>query len=441
MVETVPTAVRHRILAMLTGFTFVGYLLRVNISVAQQFMVPELGLSDIQIGQVFSAFMVGYALFQVPAGVWGDQRGPRFVLTAAALAWGLATLLTGLVPGLLVRGVTAAFVSLLVLRFLLGVGEAVTYPVAARAVANWMPIREHAFSNAVVIAGSTIGAAFAPPLVANVMQSFGWRATFYLTSLFPLGIALLWWSHSRDEPGDHKSVSPAELAVIRAGRAGSEAKGSSHSWWRLITDRNMAFLSASYFLDSYVLFLFVFWLFKYLVDVRKFSVVGGGWASSLPYLVAGIALPSFGHLSDRLSVRLGRLRGRRVVAMACLTFSGLLLLIGARAAEAWIAVAAISLSVGFVFSTEGPYWSTAIDLAGPHAGAAGGLMNMAGNLGGVVSTAVVPLLIHYLGWLSALLSGCLFAISGAVFWLLIRSETKPAARPLVEARQAVGEAR
>lgn len=422
---------------MLTGFTFVGYLLRMNISVAQQFMVPELGLSDIQIGQVFSAFMVGYALFQVPGGVWGDRRGPRFVLTVASLAWCLTTLLTGLVPGLLVRGVSAAFVSLLALRFLLGVGEAATYPVAARAVANWMPVREHAFSNAVVIAGSTVGAAFAPPLVANVMQSLGWRATFYLTSLFPLGIALLWWSYSRDEPGNHKSVSPAELAVIRAGRDGGSTEGSPHSWWRLMKDRNLAFLSASYFLDSYVLFLFVFWLFKYLVDVRKFSVVGGGWASSLPYLVAAIALPSLGHLSDRLSVRLGRLQGRRLVAMASLASSGALLLVGARAAEAWIAVAAISLSVGFVFSTEGPYWSTAIDLAGPHAGAAGGAMNMAGNLGGAASTAVVPLLVHYLGWFSALLSGCLFAGAGAALWLLIRSEATPVARP----RPAAGEAR
>jgi ACS family glucarate transporter-like MFS transporter len=425
---------------MLTCFTFVGYLLRVNISVAQQFMVPELGLSDIQVGQVFSSFMVGYALFQVPGGVWGDRRGPRLVLTAAALAWGLTTLLTGLVPGMVVKGVTAAFVSLLVLRFLLGVGEAATYPVAARAVANWMPIREHAFSNAVVIAGSTLGAAFAPPLVANVMQSLGWRATFYLSSLFPLAIALLWWLYARDEPGSHRRVNPAELAVIRAGRGGSGAEGSSCSWWRLAKDRNIALLSASYFLDSYVLFIFVFWLFKYLVDVRKFSIVGGGWASSLPYLIAGLALPSFGHLSDRLSVRLGRLRGRRVVAMACLVLSGLLLLIGARAAEAWIAVAAISLSVGFVFSTEGPYWSTAIDLAGPHAGAAGGLMNMAGNLGGVVSTAVVPLLVHYWGWFSALSSGTIFAISGALLWLLIRSETKTAARPLIETKQSVGEA-
>lgn len=168
-----------------------------NISVAQHFMVPELGLSDMQVGQIFSSFMVGYALFQVPAGVWGDRRGPRFVLTVAVLSWGLLTLLTGLVPGLVVRGASAAFVSLLILRFMLGVGEAAMYPVAGRVVANWMPLAEHAFSNAVVMAGNTVGSALAPPLIAYLMQTFGWRFSFYLTGIFPFGIAVLWWWQAR----------------------------------------------------------------------------------------------------------------------------------------------------------------------------------------------------------------------------------------------------
>src|SRR5258708_9075175 len=146
------SAVRRRMLALLTGFSLVSYLSRMNISVAQQYMVPEMGLSEIQIGQIFSAFMVGYALFQVPAGTLGDRFGPRVGLSAAAVSWGLLTILTGLLPGILFKGATAAFFSLLAIRFLLGVGEAATYRVAARAIANWMPAQEHAFSNAVVIA-------------------------------------------------------------------------------------------------------------------------------------------------------------------------------------------------------------------------------------------------------------------------------------------------
>lgn len=398
-----PALPAARLLPLLSGFAFASYLLRMNISVAQQYMAPELRLSDVQIGQVFSAFMLGYALFQLPAGVWGDRFGPRLVLSAAGLGCSLTTLLTGLVPGILAKGAAASFLSLLFLRFLLGVGEAATYPVAAKAIANWLPVSTHAFSNALVIAGSTLGAAFTPPLIANLMQRNGWRASFYWTALVPLVIVALWW---RRAPKHSSSVETPDAA--------------SEPWWRLLKNRDMVFLCLSYFLDSYVLFIFVFWLFKYLVDVRKFKLISGGWASSLPFALATLAVPAFGYLSDHLSKRFDRLSGRRFVAMGCLIGSGTLLFLGAWAPAAWVAVAAISLSVAFLFSTEGPFWSTAIALAGPNAGASGGLMNMAGNLGGVVSTALMPVLVHWLGWPGALASGSLFALLSAILWLALR---------------------
>ena len=210
---------------MMVGMSLLCYLLRMNISVAQQFMVPELGLSDVQVGQIFSAFMIGYALFQIPAGVWGDHSGPRVVLTAALISWGFLTLLTGFIPGLIVRGAAAAFLSLLVLRFVLGMGEAAMYPVAGRVVANWMPLAEHAFSNAVVMAGNTVGAALAPPLIAFLMQNFGWRFSFYVTGLLPFGIAGLWWWQARDRPDQHPAVNREELAVIAAGRTSEPSAG------------------------------------------------------------------------------------------------------------------------------------------------------------------------------------------------------------------------
>lgn len=425
-----PTGTRRRILAILVSFSLLSYLLRMNISVAQHLMVPELKLSDIQVGEIFSAFMLGYALFQVPGGVWGDKRGPRFVLTAVILSWGLLTVLTGLVPGLLVRGPAGAFISLLVLRFLLGVGEAPMYPVAARVVANWMPVQEHAFSNAVVIAGNTAGSALAPPLIAVLMQSYGWRFSFYLTGLFPFAIAALWWWEARDHPQQHSAVNALELELIASGQAQQKPEpGATANWWSLWRNWNIAFICISYFLTSYVMFVFVFWLYKYFVDVRKFTVIGGGWALSLPFLLATVALPSMGYLSDRLSAVRGTLFGRRAVAIGCLLFCGLLLLVGAEATGPWMAVAAISVSVACLFSTEGPYWSTVIKLGGPHAGAAGGMMNTVGNLGGAVSTAVIPHLVHVFGWFGALASTSLVAILGAAFWLMIRADDAP--RPVL----------
>jgi ACS family glucarate transporter-like MFS transporter len=436
-----PTAVRRRILAILVGMSLLCYLLRMNISVAQQYVAPELGLSDIQVGQIFSAFMIGYALFQIPAGAWGDYSGPRFVLTVVVMSWGFLTLLTGFIPGLVVRGAAAALFSLLVLRFVLGMGEAAMYPVAGRVVANWMPPAEHAFSNAVVMAGNTIGAALAPPLIAYLMQTFGWRFSFYLTGLFPFGIAILWWWQAKDRPEQHPAVNREELALIAAGRTAKSTTAPSASAWSVWKNWNIVFLCVSYFLTGYVMFVFVFWLYKYFVDVRKFTVMGGGWALSLPFAVATVALPTMGYLSDRLAARWGPLGGRRAVAMGCLVFCGLLLVVGVKAPGPWMAVAAISLSVACLFSTEGPYWSTVIRLAGPHAGAAGGLMNMVGNLGGAVSTAAVPFLVHIFGWFGALASASLCAIVAAAFWLLIRSDPKIPVVTLGEIEQTPAEAR
>ncbi|MEO8028217.1 MAG: MFS transporter [Bryobacteraceae bacterium] len=424
------SAVRWRIVALLTGFSLVSYLSRMNISVAQQYMAPEMGLSDIQIGQIFSAFMIGYALFQVPAGVWGDRRGPRLVLAAAAFSWGFLTILTGLLPGIVFKGAAAAFLSLLLIRFLLGVGEAATYPVAALAIGRWMPVREHAFSNAVVIAGATAGSAFTPPIVAALMQNAGWRASFYVTSLFSFVIAALWWWQGKDRPEDHSGVAASELALIREGRSATKSPGvEADSWLTLFRSRNVLLLSLSYFFDSYTMFIFVFWLYKYLVDVRKFSLTDGGWATSLPFVVATVMVPLLGWVSDRLSVRFGTLAGRRMTAMSCLVASGLLLFLGVGASSVWIAIAAICLSVGFINSTEGPYWSTAISLAGPHGGAAGGMMNMAGNLGGVACTSLVPVLVALVGWPNALASGTVAAGLGAVLWLLVRPGADDKASP------------
>jgi ACS family glucarate transporter-like MFS transporter len=406
----------------MAGMSLLCYLLRMNISVAQHFMVPELGLSDIQVGQIFSSFMIGYALFQIPAGVWGDYSGPRLVLAVVVMSWGFLTLLTGLIPGLVVRGAAAAFLSLLVLRFILGVGEAAMYPVAGRVVANWMPPTEHAFSNAVTTAGNTIGSALAPPLIAYLMQTFGWRFSFYLTGLFPFGIAALWWFEARDRPEQHPGVNHEELALIAVGRTAKSPAGTDPSAWSVWKNWNITFLCLSYFLTSYVMFVFVFWLYKYFVDVRNFTVMGGGWALSLPFALATVALPTMGYLSDRLAVRWGPIAGRRAVAMGLLVFCGLLLLVGVKAPGPWMAVAAISLSVACLFSTEGPYWSTVIRLAGPHTGAAGGLMNMVGNLGGAVSTAVVPFLVHLFGWFGALASASVCAFIATAFWLLIHDK-------------------
>jgi ACS family glucarate transporter-like MFS transporter len=400
------------ILFSLWGFAFLSYLLRTNISVAQQYMAREMHWSDIQVGYVFAAVLIGYTIFQVPAGVCGDRFGPRIVLAVSAASWAVTTLLTGLVPGLLIPAAGLALSVVLVIRFLHGIEEASTYPVAMTAVADWYPARDHAFISALIFTGSTLGAAFAPPLVSHIMSGLGWRAAFYISAILPLLLAGIWWRATRG----------------RAHRVPASSKRSGFSvalWWQVLLEKNVLLLCLSYFLYCYAISIFVYWLFKYLVDVRHLSIVNSGWATSLPWIVASVLVPSLGEVSRRLSLHLGALRGRRSVAVACLLISAVLMFIGAGAQNIAVALAAIAASVGLLFSTESSYFSTAIDLAPENAGAASGLMNLAGNFGGVASTLAVPILAARFGWFHALLSGSLLAGLAAFCWFLLRPRRAP----------------
>ena len=388
------------IVALLTALSLMSYLLRTNISVAAKLMMPELGLDEVGMGRVFSAFLLGYTVFQVPWGVAGDRWGVRTPLALSAVVCGLTTLATGFVP------VAGALLLLLAIRFTLGFGEAAMYPLAARAVSLWVPMPDRAFAYSLVIAGSTVGAALAGPLVAWLMVRAGWRESFYLTSAVAFLLAVLYYARTRE------SAAP---------RSPRQALGG----FFLLKNRSFGLVCASYFLDSYVLYVFVFWLYLYLVEERKFSLLNGGIYSALPWIAATLAAPLAGRLSDRLAARRSRSFGRAAVPIACLLGAAALLVAGVSAGSAFVALAAISISTALLVSTEGPYWSATIDLARDQAGAAGGILNLAGNLGGLASTALVPLLVQRFGWPVAIGSASLMALGAAILWRWIRVADPP----------------
>src|SRR6185436_2368996 len=223
-----------------------AYVLRMNISVASPFMMTELNLDKIQMGRVFSAFMLGYALFQVPWGVSGDRLGPGRILTWAAIAWTVTTLLTGLLPGWVVPAGTASLVMLIVLRFLLGASQAAAYPVASRAISGWLPASQRALSFSALIVAMAFGSAFTPPLVSWAMSTFGWRASFYICALLALGLALAWQRLA----GSQLDASPA------ADGSSAAPANRKEAWWAPLKDARVSILSLSYFFNSYVLFVF-----------------------------------------------------------------------------------------------------------------------------------------------------------------------------------------
>lgn len=414
------SSVRWLIAVLAGAFSFVSYVHRMNISVAAELMMPDLGLSKTEMGQVFSSFLVGYAIFQLPAGRLGDLIGPRITLTIAALLWGVATALTGFLPKLFATGSVVMLISLVIVRFLLGSSEAATFPVGSRAIRNWTPPSERAFANAFLMAGSASAAAASAPLVSWLMLRFGWRAAFYITSLLAFAVAAVWYLAITDDPRDHKWVSERELKLINPDRPSASAR--HNSLFQILRDRNILFLSLSYTCEGYVLFIFVFWLYIYLVEVRGFSMLHGGLVASLPWLTALAFTPLGGFVCDRLSESRGRFAGARTVIILGYGVSGVLLFAAAKFNGRAAVIAALCVSVGALYFAEPAFWATAIHLSKENAGAVSGIMNTAGILGGIVSTSLTPVIVKYFGWLPAFGSGAAVAIACAGLWFVIGHE-------------------
>jgi MFS transporter, ACS family, glucarate transporter len=413
------TSVRWFVAALVGAFAFVSYIERMNISVAAALMMPELSLSGTQMGQIFSSFLWGYAIFQVPAGWLGDVVGPRITLTVAALIWCITSVLTGFLPGTYAKGAASVILCLWILRFLLGAGEAATFPVGARAIRNWTPLWERGIGNSIMIAGASIAASVTSPLVSWLMTVVGWRASFYIVSLAALFVAMIWYFSVTDYPEQHRWAAGPETESYGSERGKAKSAVRAVSLANLLKNRNVLLLSLSYTCEGYVLFIFVFWLYLYLIQVRGFTILSGGFAASLPWLTAFACTPLGGWLCDRLAEKNGRIAAARTVIMIGYGVSGVLLFTAAMAAGRNASVAALCLSIGGLYFAEPAFWATAVHISGENVGASSGLMNTAGILGGIVSTSLVPVLVEHFGWITALGSGAMVALVCTGVWMVM----------------------
>ncbi len=416
MSEVKATHVRWWIVAMLTGLGFVSYLQRINISVAAALMGPELHLSKIQMGQIFSSFLIGYAIFQIPGGLFADRFGTRLTLALSAALWGVCTFLAGLTPASISAMGGLSFLVLWLVRFFLGSAEAPTYPVGALAVHNWIRPPERAYANSWMFAGTSLAAAFATPFVSWLMLRMGWRWVFFITSLPAFSIALAWWLFSTNTPREHRLINEAELALTNLE---SQQIHRTAGFWSLLRNRKILLLCISYMAEGYLLFIFVFWLYTYLIEVRGFSMMNGGLITALPWLTGLLFTPLGGFVADRIAVRRGRLVAAKYIIMTGYLLSAVLLFVAAYAPSRTLCIAALCLSVGFLMGAEASFWVSATYLAGDRAGAVSGLMNTTGIIGGIFSTSLVPILVARFNWLVALGSGTVVAIACVSLWILI----------------------
>jgi ACS family glucarate transporter-like MFS transporter len=419
------TNVRWHVVALLVLASFVAYLLRTNMSVAGERMMEDLGLTKVQLGFVLAAFAWGYAIFQFPGGVFGDRFGGRRALALIAASWGCLNLLVGLVPAGAMPA-TAILGTLIVLRFLMGVAQAPLYPITGGGVIyHWFPPTSWALPNGLTNAGLTLGAAATGPLIAWLAATVGWRQSFLLTAPAAFLVAAVWWWYVRDRPSEHAGVSAKEIALIDAGRHATSAAAEAArraDWRSVIRNRNVLLLAGSYFCSNYVFYFFFNWLFIYLVDVRGFKALEGGYFAAAPWLAGAVGAAAGGLLADQLAARFGPRQGYRIPTMIALVAVGGLIFAAATAHNPVVAVIYLSLCLGLQQMTEGSYWAATIAVSGRHAATGCGVLNTGGNVVGGIGALLVPITAQRFGWVPALGTASIFALVGAVLWVWIRAD-------------------
>ncbi len=424
------TLVRYRVLAFCVALGGVTYLNRVCIAQSKEHVARDLGLTDIQMGFVFSAFTIAYALFEIPVGAWGDRIGARRVLTRIVTWWSVFTILTA---------ATFNFISILVVRFLFGMGEAGAFPNVSRTFSRWFPFTERGRAQGIFFAGVHLGGGLTPLLVVALLRVMSWRMVFVAFGLVGFVWAAAWFWWFRDEPADHPSVGERERKYIESGRTCGRAPGHDpRILLSLLTDANVIALCAMYFTQAYGFYFNITWLPTYLEKARGFSGTELGFWAGLPLMLSALADVTGGLASDRLTRAYGLRVGRCWLGGAALLVAGIALIAGAAGRNAYVSALLIATAGAAASFLLAQAWGVCLDIAGPRAGLVTATMNTSGQIGAFLSPIVLPICLKIRAgdWATPLyIAGGLYILGAACWWFV--DPTKKIKDAASEAGQAL----
>jgi MFS family permease len=390
----------------------ITYIDRVCISQAAPFMTEDLGLTKAQMGWVFAAFAWSYALFEIPGGYLGDWIGPRKVLMRIVIWWSFFTAATGWVWN---------YISLLVMRFMFGAGEAGCFPNLTKAFTTWLPPGERVRAQGIMWMSARWGGAFTPLLVFWVLQFVSWRRAFEIFGAIGVlwAIWFYWWY--RDNPRDNKKINEAELALLE----GSEELASGHGdvpWGKLLRSKQAWLLCLQYFCLAYGWYFYITWLPTYLKEGRGLNLAQVAGLSILPLFLGGIGSFFCGLISTPIARWTGSVSFTRRL-MAIIGFSGatgLLILSTFLKDPVWAMIAIGMASFSNDLAMPGS-WGACMDVGGKYAGTLSGAMNMMGNFAGGMSPVVIGYTLQQTNnnWDITFYVSAAFYFAGSFFWLAL----------------------
>lgn len=429
-----PTNVRWRVLWLLMAFAGLCHFNRISISVAgAEHLIKEYSLSETQMGQVYSAYLVAYTLCMMPGGWLIDRVGPKRALMQMGFGSALLVPMTGLTSIATPAGILAALCGI---RALLGIVSAPMHPGAARAISCWMPFHAQGVANGMVTAAAVVGIASTYFVFGFLMDLVGWPWAFLIAGLVTLLLTIVWTVVGGDHPDAHPRVNAAERLLINIGilkptkepesddsvnckslgeilTSPPDASAKADPWElaamlrtgglagfifavvRRPQHRSMLLLMLSYAALSYLQYMLFYWIQYYFDEVLHQGKDAGRLYATMALVAMAIGMISGGWLSDRVQIWLGKRRGRPIVPACGMFMSAILLALGIMTGNTLLAVTCITLATGALGVSESSFWVTGVELGGKRGGLSAAILNTGGNVGGLPAPYLTPLISEY----------------------------------------------
>ncbi|MCF0243703.1 MAG: MFS transporter [Bacteroidaceae bacterium] len=383
---------RTWILVLLVLLGVITFLDRINISVAGESMMRDLHLSEKEWGWIMSIFTLSYGLMQLPMGALGDKRGHRSILSLIVLWWSAFTFFTGMAGG---------FVSLLVIRFLFGVGEAGASPCSTGVVSRWFPKEEVGKAQGFIWAASRMGGALTPFIVIPIV-AVDWRWAFYIMGIVGCLWVVLWYLFYRNDPKQMRGITEEELSEIpqldvSAVESSRQKSEDAIPWRRMFTSVQFWLLLSMYFFYAFASWFFFTWFPIFMSKGRGFDQSELTYAIAVPFLMSMVGNIFGGYLTDKLTARYGLKVGRKAQGVGALVVSAIFMFLAAFIPGKMEVFIFLSLCFGVIDLMLPSAWALCIDIGKKYAGAVSGAMNTAGNLGGFVCATLFGYLVSSTG--------------------------------------------
>lgn len=417
--------IRYLLVTWLLVLSAVAYLDRTNLSVAGIQISRDFGISNTRLGWLQSAFLIGYAGFQIPAGMLARRLGPRLVLVVGGIWWGIFTALTAVVS----PHAGQALLLLILVRFSLGAGEATMYPATSQFVERWFPVKERGKANGIIFAGVGIGSGLTQPLVAAIILHYGWHASFWFSACVGMLAGIVWYVLARDTPEQHTWVSNGERDLIvtqrrlsaKSTNADDPALYGKHRipWSSVLRSRGILAMTLSYFSYGYVAWIFFAWMYIYMATVRGLNLKSSAIYASFPFIAMTVGCLLGGVVSDWITALFGLRKGRCVLPTITFSCTAVLLLVGSREHDARAAAVILALGAGVLYLAQSSFFAVSADIAGEYTGVVSGMVNMGGQIGGACTASLTPLIAKYFGWETSFLTAAILCLCGGLAWLVV----------------------